>query len=177
MESHRQRHRMKGATRHSQAGITALGFLILAMLVGVVGFAVLKVTPMYIKNMRMNTILEDVKKDLDGQAPTVGGGVIKELPDFRRGGDHPDRVEAQAAQEGQVRQDGGDGGLRFLQARADESIDVIEDGCLGSCLRWLGRRLTKERLAERAVIVLPISRNRPADFAPASALAKTGSDE
>jgi hypothetical protein len=70
MESHRQRHRMTGATRHSQAGITALGFLILAVLVGVVGFAVLKVTPMFIKNMRMNTIMDDVQRDLSGQAPT-----------------------------------------------------------------------------------------------------------
>ena len=70
MESHRQRHRMTGATRHSQAGITALGFLILAMLVGVVGFAVMKVTPMYIKNMRMNTIMNDVQRDLSGQSPT-----------------------------------------------------------------------------------------------------------
>jgi len=70
MESHRQRHRMTGASRHSQAGITALGFLILAMLVGVIGFAVMKVTPMYIKNMRMSTIMEDVQRDLSGQAPT-----------------------------------------------------------------------------------------------------------
>ena len=54
MESHRQGHRMTGSTRHSQAGITALGFLILATLVGVVGLAAIKVTPMYIKNMRMN---------------------------------------------------------------------------------------------------------------------------
>jgi hypothetical protein len=61
---------MMGATRHSQAGITALGFLILAVLVGAVGFAVLKVTPMYIKNMRMDTILEDVKRDLSGNGPT-----------------------------------------------------------------------------------------------------------
>jgi hypothetical protein len=61
---------MTGATRHSQAGITALGFLILAMLVGVVGFAVMKVTPMYIKNMRMSTIMEDVQRDLSGQAAT-----------------------------------------------------------------------------------------------------------
>ncbi|HEY3518968.1 MAG TPA: DUF4845 domain-containing protein [Gammaproteobacteria bacterium] len=58
------------ATRHSQAGITALGFLILAVLVGSVGFAVLKVTPMYIKNMRMDTILEDVRRDLSGNGPT-----------------------------------------------------------------------------------------------------------
>ena len=61
---------MTGATRHSQAGITALGFLILAILVGVIGFAVMKVTPMYIKNMRMNTIMNDVQRDLSGQSPT-----------------------------------------------------------------------------------------------------------
>jgi hypothetical protein len=53
-----------------QAGITALGFLILATLVGVVGLAALKVTPMYIKNMRMNTILENLQKELNGQNAT-----------------------------------------------------------------------------------------------------------
>jgi hypothetical protein len=61
---------MTRATRHSQAGITALGFLILAVLVGVVAFAVMKVTPMYIRNMRMDTILDDVKKELSGESPT-----------------------------------------------------------------------------------------------------------
>ena len=58
MESHRQRHRMMGATRHSQAGVTALGFLILTVLFGAVGYAGLKVVPMYIKQMRMNTEAE-----------------------------------------------------------------------------------------------------------------------
>lgn len=70
MESNRRRYRMTASTRRSQAGITALGFLILATLVGIVGLAVLKITPMYIKNMRMNTILSDVARDLDGQSPT-----------------------------------------------------------------------------------------------------------
>ena len=70
MESHRQGHRMTGSSRHSQAGVTALGFLILATLVGVLGLAVLKVAPMYIKNMRMNTILDDVQRDMSGDAPT-----------------------------------------------------------------------------------------------------------
>ena len=70
MESHRHGSRMTIAARHSQAGITALGFLILALLVGVVGFAVMKVTPMYIKNMRMDTILDDVQKELSGGSPT-----------------------------------------------------------------------------------------------------------
>ena len=61
---------MTGSTRHAQAGITALGFLILAVLVGVVGLAVLKVTPMYIKNMRMNTILTDIEHEMSGKSPT-----------------------------------------------------------------------------------------------------------
>ena len=70
MGSHRHGNRMMAPTRHSQAGITALGFLILAALVGVVGLAVMKVTPMYIKNMRMNTILADVERELSGQNAT-----------------------------------------------------------------------------------------------------------
>lgn len=70
MGSYRYGHRMMEATRHSQAGITALGLLILAVLVGVVGLAVLKLTPIYIKNMRMSTILEDVSRDLSGQNAT-----------------------------------------------------------------------------------------------------------
>ena len=61
---------MTGATRHAQAGMTALGFLIIAALVGVVGLAVLKVTPMYIKNMRMNQVLTDIEQELSGQGPT-----------------------------------------------------------------------------------------------------------
>jgi hypothetical protein len=62
---------MTSATRQSQGGMTALGFLFLAVLVGAVGYAGLKVTPMYIKNMRMNTILDDVKRDLSGNGATV----------------------------------------------------------------------------------------------------------
>lgn len=64
---------MTGSTRHAQAGITALGFLILATLVGIVGLGVLKVTPMYIKSMRMTTILNDVERELSGQATTPQG--------------------------------------------------------------------------------------------------------
>jgi hypothetical protein len=62
-----------GSTRHAQAGITALGFLILATLVGVVGLGVMKVTPMYIKNMRMDSILTDIERELSGQSATPQG--------------------------------------------------------------------------------------------------------
>ena len=58
------------STRRSQAGITVLGFLILATLVGVVGLAAVKVTPMYIKQMRMNTVLNDIERELSGQGAT-----------------------------------------------------------------------------------------------------------
>ena len=54
-------------SRHAQAGITALGFLLLATLVGVVGLGAIKVVPMYIKNMRMDTILNEIQKELNGQ--------------------------------------------------------------------------------------------------------------
>ena len=70
MESYRRGHRMIAPTRHAQGGITFLGFLILAALVGVVGLAALKVTPMYIKNMRMTTILNDIEQELSGNGPT-----------------------------------------------------------------------------------------------------------
>jgi len=71
MESYRKGHRMIGAPLlHRQAGITALGFLILATLCGVVGLAGLKVTPMYIKNMRMDTVLENIQRDESGQSPS-----------------------------------------------------------------------------------------------------------
>jgi hypothetical protein len=73
MESHRLGHRMMRSPRQAQAGITALGFLILATLVGVVGLGVLKVVPMYIKNMRMSTILDDVQRDMSGNGPTPQG--------------------------------------------------------------------------------------------------------
>lgn len=58
------------STRRSQTGITALGFLCLAILVGIVGMAVVKVTPMYIKKMRMNTVLTDIERELSGQGAT-----------------------------------------------------------------------------------------------------------
>jgi len=70
MEANRNRHRVNVASRHEQAGITAIGFVILATLVGVVGLAGIKVAPMYIKSMRMTTILDDIQQELAGQSPS-----------------------------------------------------------------------------------------------------------
>ena len=68
MESYRQGHRLTSPhARARQAGITVIGFLILACLVGVVGLAAIKVTPMYINNMRLSKTLTDVQGELNGQ--------------------------------------------------------------------------------------------------------------
>ena len=59
-------------SRRQQAGVTAIGFLILAGLFGIVGYAALKLVPMYLENMRLATVLDDVRDELDGTGATPG---------------------------------------------------------------------------------------------------------
>jgi hypothetical protein len=54
-----------------QAGITALGFLLLAIVFGAVGLAALKVTPLYVQGMRVKTVLSDLKTEMDGSGTTA----------------------------------------------------------------------------------------------------------
>lgn len=56
--------------RSQQKGMTFIGFALLAIMVGILGFAALKLTPAYLEGMRIKRILDDVKIDLDGQKPT-----------------------------------------------------------------------------------------------------------
>lgn len=56
--------------RSRQTGITLIGFVLLAVMVGMLGFAALRLTPVYLENMKVRRILTDVKADLDGQGPT-----------------------------------------------------------------------------------------------------------
>ena len=50
-----------------QRGMTFLGLLIIAMLVGVIFFAGVKLTPVYMQHMKLVAVLEDTKAELDGQ--------------------------------------------------------------------------------------------------------------
>jgi uncharacterized protein DUF4845 len=59
---------MSPAIRRDQAGITVIGFLFLATLFGVVALAAIKLTPMYIMNMKLSTALNDIQRELSGQA-------------------------------------------------------------------------------------------------------------
>lgn len=53
-----------------QRGMTAIGMLILAIIVGLLGFAVLKLVPVYLEHYKVVSVLEGAKKELDGQNPT-----------------------------------------------------------------------------------------------------------
>lgn len=72
MEPHRQRYSMISALPRRQAGITALGFLMLATVFGLVGFGGIKLAPLYMQKMRIGTVFEDLKADLDGTGVATG---------------------------------------------------------------------------------------------------------
>ncbi len=55
---------------HRQSGMTAIGFLLIAALVGVIGLAGLKIGPMYAQGLRLEQVLEDLKEEVDGSNPT-----------------------------------------------------------------------------------------------------------
>ena len=52
--------------RRYQQGATTAGFIIMAAIVGIIAFGALKVTPMYLEQMKVASILSDVKAELDG---------------------------------------------------------------------------------------------------------------
>src|SRR5262245_21032589 len=70
MESHRQRRRLV-TPRSRQRGITFLGLVILAMLVGVVGLAGIKLVPMYIMDMKLSKALDGLTEELNGKEVTT----------------------------------------------------------------------------------------------------------
>ncbi len=53
-----------------QRGMTAIGALLIAVLVGVVGLAAIKAGPMYAQGLRVQTVLTDLKKEMDGTNPS-----------------------------------------------------------------------------------------------------------
>ena len=63
---------MISALPRRQAGITALGFLMLATVFGLVGFGGIKLAPLYMQKMRVATVFEDLKAELDGTGTATG---------------------------------------------------------------------------------------------------------
>lgn len=55
----------KGPRR--QAGMTAIGFLILAVFVGLFAFAFIRLTPVYLNYMKVDGVLDGLHQEFDGQ--------------------------------------------------------------------------------------------------------------
>jgi hypothetical protein len=61
---------LSGRNPSRQAGITALGFLILALFLGLFAFATIRLTPVYLNYMKVAGVLEGVYKEFDSQNPS-----------------------------------------------------------------------------------------------------------
>jgi hypothetical protein len=57
--------------QRNQAGVTALGFLLLATVFGIVGFGGIKLAPLFMQKMTINTVLNDLKEEYDGTGATT----------------------------------------------------------------------------------------------------------
>lgn len=65
MESNRTGNRLsRSSMPRRQSGITLIGMLLLAAVFGIVGLAVLKIVPLYMQKMRVETVLEDLQVEL-----------------------------------------------------------------------------------------------------------------
>jgi hypothetical protein len=67
---HLGRPSLLGRNQSRQAGITAVGFLILAAFVGLFAFAAIRLTPVYLNYMKVAGVLEGVYKEFDSQNPS-----------------------------------------------------------------------------------------------------------
>ena len=53
-----------------QAGITTLGFIILALMLGLLAFGAIRLTPVYLNYMKVVGVVEGVVDEFDGQKPS-----------------------------------------------------------------------------------------------------------
>jgi multidrug efflux pump subunit AcrA (membrane-fusion protein) len=72
MEPHRQVCTVRPASPRRQAGITAIGFLILASVFGLVGFAGIKLAPLFMQKATIGTVMADLKAEYDGTGTATG---------------------------------------------------------------------------------------------------------
>ena len=70
MESDRTGYSVSRSPRR-QAGITVIGFLLLAAVFGVIGLAVLRIVPLYMERMKVQTVLNDLQQELSGGTNSV----------------------------------------------------------------------------------------------------------
>ena len=59
-----------GRPQSRQAGITAVGFILLALFIGLFAFASIRLTPVYLNYMKVAGVLDGVFKEFDSQNPS-----------------------------------------------------------------------------------------------------------
>ena len=57
-------------TQSRQGGITTVGFLILAVFIGLFGFAAMRLSPVYLNYIKVAGVLDGVFKEFDSQNPS-----------------------------------------------------------------------------------------------------------
>ena len=57
--------------RKQQQGMTTIGLIILVAFIGLFGFGILQMVPVYLENMRIQQIMNQTKINLDGQKASV----------------------------------------------------------------------------------------------------------
>jgi len=57
--------------RQRQQGMTAIGFAIIAALVGMVGYGAIRLIPIYMTQMKISQLMSDLKTEYDGNSATV----------------------------------------------------------------------------------------------------------
>jgi len=62
--------RAKHGIIRRQAGITTLGFIILALFISLIAFGAIRLTPVYLNYMKVVGVVDGVVKEFDGQKPT-----------------------------------------------------------------------------------------------------------
>ena len=65
-----RRHTLVGRPQSRQAGITAVGFLLLALFVGLFAFAVIRLAPVYLNYMKVAGVIDGVFDEFDSQNPS-----------------------------------------------------------------------------------------------------------
>lgn len=65
-----RRQRQAIMTVKRQAGMTTLGFLMIAIFVGLFAFAAIRLTPVYLNYMKVAGVLNGVHDEFDGQNPS-----------------------------------------------------------------------------------------------------------
>ncbi len=62
--------RLAGRSAPREAGMTAIGLIVLAVFIGLFAFAAIRLTPVYLNYMKVAGVIDGVFKEFDSQNPT-----------------------------------------------------------------------------------------------------------